>query len=142
MRARTFIKGSPALPTSGFPVFLNPLHRSRFMRTLSSLGLVAAVAMAFSAGAYAAVDAEAAQALAKKNECTKCHSVDKDKKGPSFKKIAAKYKGKADGEEKVTKNLTTSPKVKLDDGTEEEHKAIKTKDAAELKNLVTWILSQ
>jgi len=112
------------------------------MRTLSSLGLVAAVAMAFSAGAIAAVDAEAAQALAKKNECTKCHSVDKDKKGPSFKKIAAKYKGKADGEEKITKNLTTSPKVKLDDGTEEEHKAIKTKDAAELKNLVTWILSQ
>ena len=112
------------------------------MRTLSSLGLMAAVAMAFSAGAYAAVDAEAAQALAKKNECTKCHAVDKEKKGPSFKKIAAKYKGKADGEAQVTKNLTSSPKVKLDDGSEEEHKAIKTKDAAELKNLVTWILAQ
>ena len=39
-------------------------------------------------------------------------------------------KGKADGEEKVLKNMTTGPKVKLDDGTEEEHKIINTKDAA------------
>jgi len=112
------------------------------MRTLPSLGVVAALAMAFSAGAYAAVDADAAQALAKKNECMKCHAIDKDKKGPSFKKIAAKYKGKADGEEKVVQNLTTSPKVKLDDGTEEEHKAVKAKDAAEVKNLAGWILAQ
>ena len=36
---------------------------------------------------------EAAQALAKKNDCFKCHAIDKEKKGPSYKKIAAKYKG-------------------------------------------------
>ena len=51
-----------------------------------------------------AVDAEAAQALIKKNECSKCHAVDKEKKGPSWKKVAAKYKGKPDGEEKAIKN--------------------------------------
>jgi cytochrome c len=89
-----------------------------------------------------AVDADAAQALAKKNDCFKCHAVDKDKKGPSYKKIAAKYKGKADGEEKILKNITTGPKVKLDDGSEEDHKIINTKDAAALKNLSGWILSQ
>lgn len=111
------------------------------MRMLPSLGLTAALALALSSGAYAAPDADAAMALLKKNECTKCHSVDKDKKGPSYKKVAAKYKGKADAEEKITKNLTTNPKVKLDDGTEEEHKALKA-DAAAMKNLIQWVLAQ
>jgi len=41
----------------------------------------------------------------------------------------------------VTKAFTTGPKVKLQDGSEEEHKIIKTKDAAQLKNLAQWILS-
>lgn len=59
-----------------------------------------------------------------------------------MKKIAAKYKGKADGQEKVIKNITTGPKVKLDDGSEEEHKIIDTKDPAALKNVADWILSQ
>jgi len=38
--------------------------------------------------------------------------------------------------------MTTSPKVKLEDGTEEEHKAINTKDQAAIKNLASWILAQ
>ncbi len=85
---------------------------------------------------------DAAQALAKKNDCFKCHSLDKEKKGPSYKKIAAKYKGKADGEEKVIKNITVPSKVKLDDGTEDDHKLVNTKDAAAIKNLAVWILAQ
>ena len=101
-----------------------------------------AVLLALAAPAAFAIDAEAAQALAKKNDCFKCHSVDKEKKGPSFKKIAAKYAGKTDGEEKVIKNMTTGPKVKLDDGTEEEHKIINTKDEAAIKNLAQWIINR
>ena len=92
--------------------------------------------------AQAAVDEDAAKALAKKNDCFKCHAVDKTKKGPSYKKIAEKFKGKADAEEKIVKNLTTGPKVKLEDGTEEDHKIIDTKDKAEIKNLIDWILAQ
>jgi cytochrome c len=92
-------------------------------------------------GAYA-FDADAANALAKKNDCFKCHALDKEKKGPSYKKIAEKYKGKPEGQEKLIKNFTTGPKVKLDDGTEEDHKIVNTKDAAALKNLADWILSQ
>lgn len=88
------------------------------------------------------VDADAANKLAKRNDCFKCHAIDKTKKGPSYKKIAAKYKGKPDGEEKAIKNMTTGPKVKLEDGTEEEHKVIDTKDPKELKNLAQWILSR
>ena len=91
--------------------------------------------------AHAAVDAEAAQAQLKSNGCLKCHSVDKKKNGPSFKETAKKYKGKADGEDKLVKHVTTSPMVEVD-GVKEEHKSLKTKDAAEVKNVVQWILAQ
>ncbi|HEY0858362.1 MAG TPA: c-type cytochrome [Albitalea sp.] len=99
-------------------------------------------AMLVSFPAAAAPDADAAAKLAKENGCTKCHAVDKSKKGPSYQKVAAKYKGKADAEAKVIDVMTKSPKVKLDDGTEEEHKALNTKDEAQVKNLAQWILAQ
>jgi cytochrome c len=103
--------------------------------------LLAAAAMSL-ASPTLAFDEDAAKALFKKNDCTKCHAPAKAKKGPSLKKIAEGNKGKADAEAKLLKHMTTSPKVKLDDGTEEEHKIIDTKDKAELKNLVQWILAQ
>jgi len=114
------------------------------MKSLSLIAIVCGATLSLAAltPAHAAVDADAAQALAKKNDCFKCHAVDKTKKGPSLKKIAAKYKGKPEGQEKAIKNMTTGPKVKLEDGTEEEHKVIDTKDQAQLKNLADWILSQ
>jgi cytochrome c len=101
----------------------------------------AAAVLAFSMPASAAPDADAANKVMKDNGCTKCHSVDKAKKGPAFKKIAADNKGKADAEAKLTKFLTTGPKVKMDDGTQEEHKVVKA-DAASVKNLVQFILAQ
>jgi cytochrome c len=113
--------------------------------TLSKIAFAIGMTALFSLSANvmaADINADAANALAKKNDCFKCHAIDKTKKGPSYKKVAAKYKGKADGEEKLIKNFTTGPKVKLEDGTEEEHKIIDTKDAKELKNLAQWILSQ
>lgn len=90
--------------------------------------------------ANAAVDADAAQSLVKKSDCFKCHAIDKKKDGPPFKEVAKKYKGKADAEEKLTKHITTGPMVEID-GTKEEHKSIKSKDAGEIKNVVQWILS-
>jgi cytochrome c len=91
---------------------------------------------------HAQVDEAAAKALAKKNDCFKCHDIAKSKKGPSYKKIAAKYKEKKLGEKDAIKQMTTAPKVKLEDGTEENHKDIETRDAKELSNLAQWILSQ
>ena len=107
---------------------------------VSPLLAVAAAALAFSLHA-AATNADDANKVMKESGCTKCHAVDKDKKGPSLKKIAAKYKGKADAEDKLAKHLTTSPMVEVD-GVKEEHKSLKTKDAAEVKNVVQWILAQ
>lgn len=99
------------------------------------------VALTGLTSAHAAIDAEGAQDLMKSNKCTKCHSADKERTGPSLKKIAASFKGKADAEATIVKFITTGPKVKLSDGSEEEHKTIKEKDAAQLKNLAQWILS-
>jgi cytochrome c len=88
-----------------------------------------------------ALDADAAQALVKKSDCLKCHAIDKKKDGPSYKEVAAKYKGKPDAEQKLFTHVTTNPKVKVD-GKEEEHTSLKTKDEAEIRNVIQWILSR
>ena len=105
---------------------------------LSAAGLC--VALVFSPLASAA-DAAAAQALAKKEGCLKCHAVDKKKDAISLKDIARKHAGKADGEAKILAQITTAQKVKLEDGTEEEHKVVKSKDPAAVSNMIQWILS-
>ena len=102
----------------------------------------AAVLCAFALPASAGVDNDAALKVLKESGCTKCHAVDKEKKGPAYQKVSAKYKGKADAEAKLTEFVTKSPKVKMSDGSEEEHKAVATKDSAQVKNLVQWVLAQ
>ena len=106
----------------------------------------AAAAMLMSFGAVAAddvaVDEEAAMALARREDCLKCHAVDKKKDGPSYKSVAAKYKNKADAEEKLMKHLTTGPVVKTAAGDEDEHRIPKTKDEKELLNIIRWILTR
>lgn len=105
------------------------------------LAAVTALLLCGASPALAALNEDAAMALAKKSDCTKCHSVDKKKEGPAYKETAAKYKGKADAVDKLYTHLTTSPKVKVD-GKEEEHKGVKTKDEADIKNLIAYILSR
>ena len=100
------------------------------------------VALAGFAPAHAAVDADEAKKIAKRNDCFKCHAEDKTKKGPSYKAIAAKFKEKKLGEKDAIKQMTMGYKVKLEDGTEEEHKNIETRDPKELSNLAQWILSR
>jgi cytochrome c len=105
------------------------------------LSLIVAAVGLFALAPARAVDADAAQALAKKSNCMKCHSVSAKKEGPSFKETAAKYKGKPDAEDKLVTHLTTNPKIKVD-GKEEEHESLKTKNDAEVRNVVQWILAQ
>jgi cytochrome c len=107
----------------------------------SSVLLVVATAALGVGSAASAADADAAQALARQNNCFRCHSIEKAKDGPAWKDVAAKYKGKADAEQRLTTHLTTGEKAKFADGHEEEHKIIKSPDPAKTKNLVEWILS-
>jgi cytochrome c len=97
--------------------------------------------IAAAAPVQAQVDAEAAQALAKRNDCFKCHAIDKTKKGPAYKRVAARLKTKPDGVEVIVDHLTSGRLVELEDGTTEKHKVVDTTDPAELKNLARWILS-
>ncbi len=105
------------------------------------MGSAVAGLLAVSFSATAAVDVEAAKNLARANNCFKCHGETKEKDGPAYIKVAEKYRGKADAEEKLAHHLTSGEKAKFPDGHEEPHKIINTKDAAEIKNLVGWILS-
>jgi len=91
-----------------------------------------------------AVDADAAKALARQNNCLKCHAIDKDKDGPSYHSVAEKYKGKPGAEARLIEHITSGEQAKFPDGHEEEHKIVKTsppKDMDQIKNLVGWILS-
>jgi cytochrome c len=110
-------------------------------RIIASTILVA-LAAAVASPAAMAFDEKEAKALAKRNDCFKCHAIDKTKKGPAYKKIAEKYKDKPEADAKLLEQITKEHKVKLEDGTEETHKVIDTTNPAELKNLIDWIRAQ
>jgi cytochrome c len=102
--------------------------------------LSAAVAGLFLAvPAIAQVDPEQ---VFKENDCHKCHHATKAKKGPSLAKIAAKYKEKKLDEKEAIKHMTSGKKVKLEDGTEEEHKVIDTKDVKVQAAVAKWMLDR
>jgi cytochrome c len=104
--------------------------------------ILAGVLAAFAAAAASQpADAGAAEALMKKSGCFKCHSVTAKKEGPPYKEVAAKFKGKADAEATLFKHLTTNPKIKVD-GKEELHDSLKTKNDADIKNVIAFILSR
>lgn len=75
--------------------------------------------------------ANAQEDLAKSAGCLNCHAVDTKKVGPSFKDIAAKYKGNAGAEAKLTSEIA--------DG--KGHPKTQAK-AEDVPKLVKWVLSQ
>lgn len=81
------------------------------------------------------------KALMKKSNCLKCHHESKAKDGPSYKEIAEKNKSKPGIEEKFYKRVTTLDKVEIK-GKKEDHEPLKTKDDAEIKAIVKWILTR
>ena len=64
--------------------------------------LATAAALGFPIASQAQ-DAAAGEAVIKGSGCLKCHSVSADKDGPSYKSVAAKYKGQADAQAKLEK---------------------------------------
>lgn len=89
--------------------------------------LIVVAAAVFMAGAGVAV---AQEDLAKSAGCTGCHAVDTKKVGPSFKDVAAKYKGNAGAEAKLVSEISEGkghPKTKA--------------SADDAAKLVKWILS-
>ena len=93
------------------------------------------VLIATAVGLAAAAMQTAAQAAVEDDMkgagCQACHEVDKKKVGPSFKDIAAKYKGKAADEAMAGMKSKPVHKAALD----------KTNDAA-LKSMIEWVQKQ
>ena len=79
-------------------------------------------------GALASMPARASADLANTN-CGKCHEMDKKKKGPSYKAMAATFKGNEAGMLKAIEDPKT------------DHPEVKAK-ADDLKSAVKWILQQ
>ena len=91
------------------------------------------------AGLAAGLPARASEELAKKHACFACHTADKKMVGPSYKDVAAKYRGDKTASvklfEKVKKGgqgvwgqVPMPPNAQVPD--------------ADIKTLVKWILSQ
>lgn len=93
--------------------------------------VILALALAALTALLATGPAAASQELAKVGGCLSCHSVDKKKMGPSFKEVAAKYKGKADAEATLVKTLS-------DTRAHPEHKS----KGDDLTAVVKWMLAQ
>ena len=89
------------------------------------------IAAVVAAGLACAGTASAQEALAKSSGCMNCHDVATKKAGPSFKDIAAKYKGNADAEKTLVTKLSTASG----------HPAVTAK-GDDLNSLVKWVLAQ
>jgi cytochrome c len=121
-------------------------RRSRFIRQeehmKASFKLAGVLGMLACSAVWAAdVDKAAAESLIKQSGCGKCHSVSAKKTGPAYKETAAKLKDKPGAADELYKHLTTSPTVKVD-GADETHPSLKTKNDADVKNVVNYILAQ
>ncbi|WP_042883486.1 c-type cytochrome [Cupriavidus necator] len=66
--------------------------------------VIAALMLGAAASAHA-VEAAKAQEIANKNACMGCHQVDKKLVGPSYKEVAAKYKGDKNALATLTKKV-------------------------------------
>ena len=88
------------------------------------------IAVAAAAALIGAGTASAQDALAQSSGCLTCHAVDAKKMGPSFKSIAAKFKGQADAEKKLVDQLTSG----------KGHPAVKA-SPADVTSLVKWVLA-
>lgn len=93
----------------------------------------ALISAILAAGVLAAGAAQASPELAKEAGCAKCHLMDKTKKGaPGFQETAAKYKGKADAEATLFKNVTNP---------EGDHPELKKASPDDVKTMIKWILT-
>jgi cytochrome c len=99
--------------------------------------LCAAAAALLAAGAHAA-DPGAAEALAKSSGCLACHTTDKKLIGPSYKDVAAKYRGNKAAEADLIKKVKAGSKGVWGDIPMTPNAHVKDED---IKTVVQWILS-
>ena len=85
-------------------------------------------------------DKKKAQRTLKQSKCFNCHSVTREKDGPSFQSVSEKYTEHPDARHVLFDHLTQSPTITVK-GKEEAHTSFKTDDTDEINNVIEWILS-
>ena len=98
--------------------------------------LVSAAALAVLASAPAFAN----QALAQKNNCLSCHTVDKKVVGPAYKEVAAKYKDNADAPARLFDKVRSGGSGVWGQVPMMAHPADKISDD-DLKAAIHWILA-
>ena len=96
-------------------------------------------ALAASVGLAVAGGVQADEKLAQTNGCTTCHQLDKKVLGPSYKDIAAKYKGDKAAQASLEKKVKAGGKGVWGDMVMPPNAHVKDADIAAI---VKWILSQ
>ena len=99
--------------------------------------VIAALMLGAAASAHA-VDAAKAQEIANKNACMGCHQVDKKLVGPSYKEVAAKYKGDKNALATLSKKVKSGGSGVWGPVPMPANTAISD---ADLKTVVEWVLA-
>lgn len=96
-------------------------------------------ALAASVGLAVAGGVQADEKLAQANGCMTCHQIDKKVLGPSYKDVAAKYKGDKAAQANLEKKVKAGGKGVWGDMVMPPNAHVKDADIAVI---VKWILSQ
>jgi len=99
--------------------------------------IAAAAALSLSATAFAA---DSGDAVFKKSNCGSCHAPDKKSVGPSLKDISAKYAGDKGAQAKLETKVRNGGSGSF--GGMPMPATPKTVGDADIKAMVSWILSQ
>ncbi len=97
------------------------------------------ILLAVAAALTVATPAMADQALATAKNCMACHAIDKKVVGPSYKDVAAKYKGDKSAADKLAAKVM---KGGVGAWGQVPMPANPQVNEAEAKKLVAWVLSQ
>ena len=98
-----------------------------------------ALVLAAAAAVPASLPAHAQEELAKKHACLACHAVDKKLVGPSYKDVAAKYRGDAGAEAKLVDKVKKGSQGTWGQVPMPPNASVPD---ADVRALVKWILSQ
>ena len=99
------------------------------------------VALCLALVATVSTPVQASTALAAKAGCVACHAADQKKLGPSYKEIAARYKGDAKAPIRLTQRVRQGSKGVWGKAPMLPTPPAKVSDA-ELATLIAWILKQ
>lgn len=106
------------------------------MLTFTRAGRLVKTALALGVGLLAA-QAQANEALARKNDCLGCHAVATKLVGPAYKDVAAKYAGQPDAQASLVQSIRNGSVGKWGELPMPAHPKLSEADA---KKLAAWVL--